>query len=243
MSAVFRGMQGPLQAAFLINMGVGLVRRVLLPDMSGVSSGPLLLEFVVAGVQAFLLTPYLIAVHRFIVLNEAGQRYALAPAEQRFQLFFLWSMVLSLMYWLPSFAMSGLSKEPAVIFLAGIATIVVLLLIATTIISLRLVILFPAIAVDAPGATWRNAMADTKGNAWRILFVSLLAALPIIVTVIVVAVIGASIGLTSGKETSALAWLITAGVVDGVVGVIAVTLAVVIASRFYRELGKRVNQP
>jgi hypothetical protein len=243
MSAVFRGMQGPVQAALLINMGIGLVRRVVLPDTSEFASGPLLLEFVVAGVQAFLLTPYLIAVHRFIILNEPGPRYALAPGEHRFQLFFLWSMVLSLMYWLPSFAMSWISKGPAVVFLAGFMTLFMILLIAATIISLRLIILFPAIAVDAPGATWRNAIADTAGNAWRILFISLIAALPIIVTAIVVAVIGASMGMMGGKAPPSLPWLVTAGVVDGVVGVIGVTLAVVIASRLYEQLGNRVNQP
>ncbi|MCZ7642386.1 MAG: hypothetical protein M5U33_06165 [Pseudorhodoplanes sp.] len=46
------------------------------------------------------------------------------------------------------------------------------------IVALRVLILFPAIAVDAPGARWRNAYFDTKGHTWRVFGISVLTALP-----------------------------------------------------------------
>ena len=39
------------------------------------------------------------------------------------------------------------------------------------IVVVRRVILFPAVAVDAPGATWSNARRDTKGSSWRVAFI------------------------------------------------------------------------
>ena len=47
-------------------------------------------------------------------------------------------------------------------------------------IFLRLTILFPAIAVDAPGASVSNAFADTKGHAFDIGLIFATACLPIL---------------------------------------------------------------
>src|SRR4051812_3989344 len=45
------------------------------------------------------------------------------------------------------------------------------------VIAIRTILLFPAVAVDAPGANWRQAMADTAGHAWDILFIMSVAML------------------------------------------------------------------
>jgi hypothetical protein len=45
----------------------------------------------------------------------------------------------------------------------------------------RRVILFPAVAIDAPGATWSNARRDTKGSSWRVAFIMFLVALPAVI--------------------------------------------------------------
>jgi hypothetical protein len=92
----------------------------------------------------------------------------------------------------------------------------------------RLSILFPAIAVDAAGANWRNVMADTRGYAWQIFLIGLLAYMPVLVIDIVFAV-------SSGTVVIA--------VIDNVVAIVSMTLFVVIASRLYQRLGNRVNQP
>ena len=52
------------------------------------------------------------------------------------------------------------------------------LFITILIVTVRRVILFPAIAVDAPGATWSNARRDTKGSSWRVAFILFCVAVP-----------------------------------------------------------------
>jgi hypothetical protein len=42
-----------------------------------------------------------------------------------------------------------------------------------------MLILFPAVAVDTPGAGWHNAMTDSKAHTLRIFFVVLVTAIPI----------------------------------------------------------------
>src|SRR5262249_44949505 len=54
-------------------------------------------NFVEGVVRAFLLTPYAIAVHRFIILGEKTTSYRIAPAEPRFRHFFSWSLALLLL--------------------------------------------------------------------------------------------------------------------------------------------------
>lgn len=239
--AALRALSGPAQIAFFIYLVASVTRHLLLPVVPGATTATLLGEFVLSIVQAFLLTPFLIAVHRFIILGET-QRYVLAPGEHRFQLFFMWSIALSLMMWVPPFLISALPLRPApVLTLAfGLGSLVYIVMV--TIVSLRLVVLFPAIAVDAPGATWRNAMADTKGNAWRILFIVLLAALPLIVLALLLMGPVAFSSGGPGVAARSLGRIAITSVFDAAAGVLAFTIAVVVASRLYEQLGNRLKQ-
>jgi hypothetical protein len=97
-------------------------------------------------------------------------------------------------------------------------------------VSLRLSIVFPAIAVDAAGANWRNVMADTKGYAWQIFLIVLLASLPF--TLVELALWAA------GRPRTILM-----AVTERVISIVSITLLVVIASRVYQRFGDRVNQP
>src|SRR5262249_26549320 len=60
----------------------------------------------------------------------------------------------------------------------GLAIVVLVLFITVIIVVVRRAILFPAIAIDAPGATWSKAGLDTKGSSWRVAFIFVLTALP-----------------------------------------------------------------
>ena len=51
------------------------------------------LVILTTAVQAFLITPYFIAVHRFIILGEVTTNYLLTPGEPRFLRFFGWLLV------------------------------------------------------------------------------------------------------------------------------------------------------
>ncbi len=232
---VLRALPGLMLTVLAISIGISLLSILLIPFEPG--TRPLLVSFVISGIQNFLVTPYLIAVHRFIILGERTARYDLAPGTHRFQLFFLWSMTLSISYWMPSFAVSGGRVEAILLSLMWLM-LWLIVMVVMSIVSLRLIILFPAIAVDAPGATWRNAMADTKGNFWRIFFICLVALLPIVVMLVLLVRVTAA----TNASASPAAGAVFAVILRGVIGVIAPTVAVALASRLYQQLGERLNR-
>jgi hypothetical protein len=99
----------------------------------------------------------------------------------------------------------------------------------------RVTLLFPAIAVDAPGATPRNAFEDTRGHGWYIFFLFLIPFIPSALMMILLT--GLSVLLQPVAGRILLVPLV------GLTGVLWLTLAVVIASRLYQWLGNRVNEP
>lgn len=119
-----------------------------------------------------------------------------------------------------------------IIFIVGTAFILVVWILVFWA-WLRLSILFPAIAVDAPGADWQSVMADTRGYAWQIFFIMLLAALPILAAIIALAVVS----VVTEREKLAI------DVGGAVLEFPWTTLMIVIASRLYQWLGNRVNRP
>ena len=240
--AALSALAGAAQIAFFIYLLTSAARYLLVPSDPGTGTAALLGAFILSIAQAFLLTPFLIAVHRFVILGETG-RYTLAPGEHRFQLFFMWSIAMSLLAWAPPFLLWAVKVESTPGGALSLALGSVVYIIVATIISLRLIILFPAIAVDAPGATWRNAMADTKGSVWRILFIGLVAALPLIGLALLLGLIAFSLGAPREIARASIGWIAVTSVFDAMFGVFGFTLAVVVASRLYNELGNRVNQP
>jgi hypothetical protein len=192
-----------------------------------------LVSLLIGAVTAFFLTPYIIAVHRFIVLDEVAPSYTLRPGEPRFQKFFGWSLLL--------FAGAGIFAvvQRAPFLLPSSAGVLVISFVSIVVINglgillvwavLRLSILFPAIAVDAPGANWQEVAADTRDCAWQIFLICLLASLPIIGLMVVV-------WMFFGRGT------VGEEAISGVRTFVETTLLVVIASRLYQSLGKRVTQ-
>jgi hypothetical protein len=175
---------------------------------------------------AFFLTPYIIAVHRLIILDEIAPSYVLRPGEPRFQKFFAWSLILlagriALVVVFELLSAFGVGAS----FIASGALIFTLCWAMA-----RLSILFPAIAVDAAGVNWRNVMADTRGYAWQIFLIGLLASL-------LLALVELPLWATVGRGT------IVGAITDSVISIVSITLLVVIASRLYQRLGNRVNQP
>jgi hypothetical protein len=209
----------------LTQFGLSLVSSwIPLPPNAAV-----LLVFVTGLVQVLLLTPYFIAIHRFILLGERATTYALAPREPRFQLFFtVWAAFLTLAL-APSFVLNA-SRETGRV-LGAVWGLVVMIA------GLRMIVLFPAIAVDSPGATPAQALAATKGHAWRIFGVVILAALPLMVGLVLVGrvmgVVGDSFGFVGTLLVRA---------VDAAIGTVEMTLFNIVAARFYQWLGQRVQR-
>jgi hypothetical protein len=210
---------------------------------------PVILLFAVGlAARPFLLTPYLIAVHRFIILGETTAIYRLVPTDKRFQRYFVWSLVPAAMILTTHGLIHLISLNmflPSVI--STIAAVVALAVMA--VVAARIITLFPAVAVDAPGASWSRAIADTKGNTWRVFSTFLLAILSLAVagmavTGLAIFVIDSVIGHWMGRDAAATLTLAAAlAVWLAVIQTIAATLAVVIASRLYQWLCAPVKQP
>lgn len=194
-----------------------------------------LAEFVFGAARGFLLTPFLIAVHRFIILDEVAPRYMLAPLAPRFLRFFGWTLVPALVLLAGSFIQYLLSAAVlparAVSLGAGVA------LVAGVFVILRLMILFPAIAVDAPGASARNAFADSKGFFWDMFFICLVAMLPLVVLTMLMVVLEYPLELRGSVPAL---WTVLEVTDKTVVELVAYPLYVAIASRIFHALGKQV---
>jgi hypothetical protein len=188
------------------------------------------------AVQSFLITPFLIAVHRFILLHQATGQYALAPQEPRFLRFFGWSLVITTLSLIPALLQSWLGALGIPDLLTVMLTFV--LLIGCFFLTFRLTILFPAIAVDAAGATAANAYADSKGNVWRIFFIFLLTMLPFVALALVLYFLGL---ISNAKDVSPLR--IAGQILSAAIGVPVYALFVAVASRLFQALGERVNKP
>jgi hypothetical protein len=144
---------------------------------------PTIISIGASIVQAVLLAPLAIAVHRFVLLGEQTDRYPLEPKSSRYRRFVGFAILIKILWLIPS-TIEGLL--PAVRdnnpdLAAGLGIIAFVLDIAVIIIVVRRAILFPAIAIDAPGATWSKARLDTKGSSWRVVFIFVLTALPVLV--------------------------------------------------------------
>jgi small-conductance mechanosensitive channel len=117
-------------------------------------------------------------------------------------------------------------------FLHGLVLIV--LAVVAAVISVRCMILFAAIAVDAPGADWRNAIADSKGHSWRIFLVLLCTVAPAIIVAAIVAVV-----LGFSLLTAALAFAVVIPAI-----VVALTAAVAAAvSRLFAAYSSQLGRP
>lgn len=193
------------------------------------ATGSLLLSVIVSSVQNFLLTPVMIAVHRFIILGEITTRYVLAWTQHAFLNFFAWLCALSV---LVLFAMSIFANEwPTAMPLAVVLVTMVVIVVILT----RLSILFPAIAVAAPGAFSANAWADSKPHTLRIFLIFLLAVVPVSIGALLVMVPFVSV---EGGEDRVLG--IPALFIMAAIQMYAVVLCVAIASRLYQALADRL---
>ena len=134
--------------------------------------------------ESFLLAPLLIAVHRHVLLGEVTHRYAFDLSDQRFLLFFYFSFALSLLQALLFFAAvqlfpdafggpaSGVDKN------GGGVAIVAAIMVGVLVVAARVVLVFPAAAIDAPGATWSNALKASGGHFWLIASIFILIGMP-----------------------------------------------------------------
>ncbi len=170
--------------ALAIMIVVSLLGFALMPNAYVLGATPWVLVFTVVFsiVQALLIAPLAIVVHRYVLLGEVTDRYPLDPSSARYMRFVSFAILIKLLGVIPSILeafMPDPRQSPGLAAMIGMALLV--LLVVIVIVVVRRVILFPAIAIDAPGATWTNARRDTKGSSWRAFFIFVCVAVPAII--------------------------------------------------------------
>jgi hypothetical protein len=230
---VWRAMPMLIACALLIALAAQVLEEVFpLRVIYGAISGHFL-GIAIGALQSFCLTPILIAMHRFIVLEEVPAGYAVDPTQPSFIAFFSWLIALSLMS-ASVFAVPELLTAFAISAKAALGPML-MVAIVMTIVTLRLAILFPAIAVGARGATAAHALADSKGHVLSIFLVFLLTLLPMVALAVAVT-------LTLGR--GAMVRGSTLDVVGMALGssihTVVLILVVAVASRLFQAIGERL---
>ena len=197
--------------------------------------GPLgsALSLALGAVESFCLTPIMIAFHRFIILDEVAPGYVVDPGRPGFMAFFGWLVALSILRGLVVLTQETLTAFGVPVLIAAIPTLVVL--ITVFVLSVRLIILFPAVAVNARGANAPNALADSEGHVFRIFMIFVLAALPFAVLAVAITVfLGRSVAIPGTPAA-----VVHLGV-SAVIQTAILILFVAITSRLFQMLASRI---
>jgi hypothetical protein len=189
-----------------------------------------IVAFAFGVAESFLLTPIMIAVHRFIILNEIAPGYRFDPRRPSFKTFLAWLLALSTADFLVTLVMQ--LSPPSLFSLVVSILFALVAVIAILVFTMRLAILLPAIAVEAPDATATNAWADTKGHAFRVFLIFVLTTLPVAAVAIV-----AVFAIASMNDASVLIAVI---LVSPVLRTFALVLYVALASRLFQALAHRL---
>jgi hypothetical protein len=196
-----------------------------------------LLRPVLALLYSYLAAPGGIAVSRHVLLGEATRRYDLDPAQLRLRRYFFYSAIIELlitasMVSAESIAISDDDDWTALEFLFGLSAGIFLL--AIVLLSVFMAILFPAVAIDAPGANFRNAVRDT--HFWRTLLAALLILLPVVIALL------PSILLYNFEDGFSQRWVMLS-FYDSVITTLALAAVAALGSQLYQAWGNKLNQP
>jgi hypothetical protein len=226
-----RDMKAVAGIAFLLMTAVSaseaVVNAYLFPDEGGWLQ--LGLGVVFLAVHSMVATPLAIAVHRYLLLGETMQRYSLDFSNPRFLRFFAFVMAFyCLAFLLPIWIFASVGSG-----WGGLASVVVFFIVAGVV--LRCIMIFPAIAVDAAGASVGNALFDAKGDGWRISWLILVTAAPIFAIVILGVVL--VVWLPGWAEIAIVI------VIDSFMTFWMITGVAVAASRLYAVYSDRLGRP
>ncbi len=162
-------------SAFLILVATSAAAEFVPKQLSDQHLSGSALGLVQNAIEALLLTPVFIAIHRFIVVDGVTRAYVL-PSEGNFWLFAGWLFALKVLTGLPIDFLGVLQLLNASLVASSLAFAVAL--IAAIAVALRLTILLPALAVEAPGATPEHAWAVSRGQTLRLFALFFLAMVP-----------------------------------------------------------------
>ena len=177
---------------------------------------------------SFFLAPAAIAIYRYVQLGEIARSYLPNLSSPRFRRFFGYSLLINLVVLIPL----TLGEENTDIYIVGALAAFALIAIFVLVFTW---ILFPAIAVDAPGGNLRNAVKDTR--FFRALAISFVTFFPALVAGLLIEVLWE---LT--PVPSKLGWFLY---VLGIAAVSSLGFAgfAAMSSHLYRAWAVRLLQP
>lgn len=177
---------------------------------------------------SFVLSPAAIAINRHVLLGETTEGYPLDPSSRRLRMFCAYSALLNILILVPA-----MSAEVTMDVYIAVAVIVLVFVAVAAFVSTW--ILFPAIAVDAPGASLRNAVRDTR--FFRALAISIVAFLPALIAGILIA-----IQWEDAPRGFGLEWMLYVMCISAVSG-FAFAIFCAMSSHLYRVWAVRLLQP
>ena len=169
---------------FVLVLALSAANTLLVPQPAGTESGtaPLVAGFITGIIQSFVIAPLAIAVHRYVLLGEVTAGYAIDPSSPRYLRFVSFAVLINVLMFVPSLIFGIMPADSALGAVGGVLAFI--LVVISIIVLVRRTILFPAIAVDAPGATWTNARNDTMGHSWRVFFIMVCVTIPLLVIIL-----------------------------------------------------------
>jgi hypothetical protein len=243
---VFRNMPNVALVAFTLLLGMDAVELAL----DGVSN---LAASCVNLAGGFLLAPYCIAVHRFVILGEVAPHFPFAFGRRSGR-FFVTGLLISLLGMAPALLLGTLFFAYFYIGIVPphswlVTAVAAALAIGAAIFVTRVIVLLPAIAVDAPGASLANAYRDTKGHTFGIFIAYAIAGTLLwLFRKLIVVTVGA-VGALAGAEPSLFAHAVFVGsrvgmhVVTAVFAVLFMTFFVTLASHAFKLVADRIRVP
>lgn len=165
-----------LACAFVIVLAASALTDLIparLSDQELTGEGLTLLQ---EAIDAVLLAPILIAIHRFVILDQTSRAYLFPIGEPTFRRYIVWLFALNVLTTLPIDLLGVMQALNVPVLTSTFLTIAILVLAIA--LALRLSTLLPAIAVEASGAAPSQVFADTKGSVLRILTIIVLALVP-----------------------------------------------------------------
>ena len=217
MVEVFRSRFLFLLGGFLVYLAVGRAQ-------SGWTADNAAFQLALDALQDILIIPVEIEIYRLLILREAPVN-AWANSPPRMLRMVGWTILLWALKSLPPYLSNFTTSQVANI----IATIAVVVLIIVLLV--RFAILFPAIAVDAPGASLGNVWADTKGRIWLIVKTYLIWYLPLLAIVVVAGLISDRVNVPDRLSTLG----------DNVLEFLATMVLTVASARLFDWIGRRVK--
>ncbi|QWG19302.1 hypothetical protein KMZ68_05435 [Bradyrhizobium sediminis] len=222
-----------LRSQSIIGLSVVVVFEII-GSVPAVSGNRLLSE-AFGLMSTIALLPFEIAIYRLLILDEATAGYRFEVSTVRFQRMLGWTVVLWALANIPIYLPDAVIPSEGAAAVSSIALIVIGIAV-----MVRLSILLPAIAVDAPGASVANVLADTRGHAWFIVKAYLAIVAPFVLIVLSAALLAWLAGASeilgrSGRVNPA------ASAFFGALGFLVVTAFMIVSARLFMRIGDRVK--